>query len=257
MGIMRSVKSAVTDTKSAETVQAILACIQVASSDQYEALCDTLSVETNAIQCAERLEIEKNLFRSDVHSIHDRYAMVIFRVQDDEGHPVADFDLVLTAGPDADPNHLPQGFFVDRQRNSLNPETLTYYFNCDVMKGTAAVVDTDGNVIRDELPGAGMLGFKIIARPDGGFVHYLPCEIETSPDMLGLALHANSTTLVDIVLRRIVRKNAFSLQKVTGDTKARSFKNTRPGEGLLGKRSFYVKYCQQNDIDFIRRAAAG
>ena len=114
--------------------------------------------------------------------------MVIFRVHDDKGHPVNDYDLILTAGPDADPNHLPQGFFADRQRNRVNPETLTYFFNRDVMKGTEAVKDKNGKVIREAITGAEMLGFKIIARPSSGFVHYLPCEIKASQEMLEAAL---------------------------------------------------------------------
>jgi len=47
-------------------------------------------------------------------------------------------------------------------------------------------------------------------------------------------LHANSTTLVDIVLRRIVRKNVFSMEKVTGETKAVNFKNAKPGNEIVG-----------------------
>ena len=231
---MRSVKVTQNDSSSMETINAILACMQVATGQQYDALCDRFRAETDAVQKAEQIEIEQRLFRSDVSFIHDRYSMVIFRVQDDEGHPVSDFDLLLTAGPDADPNHLPQGFFIDRQRNAINPDTITYYLNRDVMKGTGEIIGTDKSFIRSAQSGSEMLGFRIIARPDSGFVHYLPCEIKASPDMLQTALHANSTTLVDIVLRRIVRKNVFSMEKVTGETKAVNFKNAKPGNEIVG-----------------------
>ncbi|MDD2853616.1 MAG: phospholipase [Desulfuromonadaceae bacterium] len=234
MGIMRSVKVTQNDVNSMETINAILACMQVASGDQYDALCDRFRAETDAVQKAEQVEIEQRLFRSDVRFIHDRYSMVIFRVQDDEGHPVADYDLLLTAGPDSDPNHLPQGFFIDRQRNAINPDTITYYLNRDVMKGTGEITGSDKNPIRTAQAGSEMLGFRIIARPDNGFVHYLPCEFKASPDMLQTALHANSTTLVDIVLRRIVRKNVFLVGKVTSGTKAVNFAKTKPGDEIVG-----------------------
>lgn len=233
MGIMRSVKEKLNDAKSSETVNAILECMQITTEKQYEALCNKFRTETEAVQKTEQLEIEQKLFRSDISFVHDRYAMVIFRVQDDEGYPVADFDLVLTAGPDADPNHLPKGFFVDRQRNSITPQTITYYFNRDVMKGAGIIRDKDNNIIREAIPGAEMLGFRIIARPDSGFVHYLPCEIKATPEMLQTALHANCTTLVDIVLRRIVRKNVFRVDKVTVETKRGGFKNTKPGDEII------------------------
>jgi len=234
MGIMFSVKETHDDSNSQETVNAILACIQVQTEAQYNALCDRFRDETEQVQKNEVVEVEQRLFRSDVNFIHDRFSMVIFRLRDDEGHPVSDFDLVLTAGPKADPNHLPQGFFVDRQRNSNNPETITYFFNRDVMKGAPAVVDQQDAVIREALPGADMLGLKIIARPDSGFVHYLPCEIKASEELLEKALHANSTTLVDIVLRRIVRKNVFRVDRMTSETKPVNFDKTKPGDEIVG-----------------------
>lgn len=234
MGIMRSVAESLADTNSRETVYAILACTQVRTDVEYMALCQQFRVETESVQKRELLEVERHLFRSDVNFIHDRYAMVMFRVRDDEGHPVTDYDLILTAGPEADPNHLPQGFFADRQRNSLNPEVITYFLNRDVMKGAPAVIADDGTVIRPALPGAGMLGFKLIARPDCGFVHYLPCEITATEEMLEQALHANSTTLVDIVLRRVVRKNVFRVERVVGEMVAEDFSGIGVGDEVVG-----------------------
>jgi hypothetical protein len=101
------------------------------------------------------------------------------------------------------------------------------------MKGSDAILDTDKCFIRSALTGSEMLGFRIIARPDNGFVHYLPCEIKASPEMLQTVLHANSTTLVDVVLRRVVRKNVFCMDKVTGETKPVNFKNTKPGNEIV------------------------
>lgn len=159
--------------------------------------------------------------------------MVIFRVLDDEGHPVTDYDLVLTAGENNDPNHLPPGFFVDRQRNSITPETITYFINYDIMTGSPAVNDNQGKVIRKQIPGAGKLGFRLTARPDSGFVRYLPCEIEATTDMLRAALRPNSTTLVDIVLRRIVSKNVFVAERMTSATVPVDFSGIKAGGGIV------------------------
>lgn len=234
MGVMRSVKESQGDTASQETVDSILACIKVQTEDQYKKLCDQFLAESEDVQDKERLEVETNLFRSDTFFIHDKFSMVIFRVRDEENHPVTDYDLILTAGPEADPNHLPRGFFADRQRNRVNPETITYFLNYDVMMGTAAVMDKEGKVVREAVKGAEMLGFKIVARPDSGFVHYLPCEIKASQGMLKAALHPNSTTLIDIRLRRVVRKNVFRVDKMTGQTKPVNFEKTKPGDEIVG-----------------------
>jgi hypothetical protein len=232
MGIMRSVKETPNDKNSQETVDAIFACIRVQTNDQYKELSGRFLAETDTVQKNEQVEIETRVLRSATYFIHDRFSMVIFRVHDDKGHPVNDYDLILTAGPEADPNHLPLGFFADRQRNRLNPETLTYFFNRDIMKGTDAVKDKNGTVIREAITGAEMLGFKLVARPNSGFVHYLPCEIKASQEMLEAALHRNSTTLIDICLRRVVRKNVFRVDKMTSQIKP-NFKDTKPGDEIV------------------------
>ena len=232
-GIMRSVKEKLTDKKSEETVQAILSCIKVRTKVQYENLRQRFSAETDVVQQNELVEVEKRLFRSDVQFIHDRFSMVIFRVRDHQDHPVTDFDLVLTAGPDDNPNHLPRGFFADRQRNKVNPETITYFFNYDVMKGTRPVPDENGNVIREAIGGAEMLGFRLVPRPKDGFVHYLDCGITATSELLEQALEPNATTLIDIRLRRVVRKNVFRVYDMNDTTQKSSFKDIDPGNEIV------------------------
>ena len=233
IGIMQSVKKSPTDRKSQETVDAILDCLKVRTKTQYQNLCQRFATQTKDVQERELLEVETRLFRSDAYFFHDKFSMVVFRVRDDEDYPITDYDLILTAGPESDPNHLPQGFFADRQRNSVNPETVTYYFNYGAMAGSEAVKDKDGDVVRGARAGAGTLGFRIVPRPGSGFVHYLPCEIKASKDMLQKALHSNSTTLFDIRLRRVVRKNVFCVDKMTNKTKPLNFSRTKPGDKIV------------------------
>lgn len=167
MGIMRSVAANTGGANSMETVTAILACIQVATEAEYAALCDRFQAETIAVQQNELLEVETHLFLSDTYFIHDKYSMVIFKVRDDQGYPVTDFDLVLTAGPNS------------------------------------------------------------------GFVHYLPCEIKATAEMLEKALFPNSTTLVEIVLKRIVTKNVFLVEEMTATTVPVDFSGTKPGDEMV------------------------
>jgi len=230
MGIMRSVKKGTRDKKSKETIDSILACIGISTKTEYKNLILQFEKETKDIQIKEKLETETHFLLSDTHFIQDKYSMVIFRIRDTEGHPVKDFDLILTAGVTSDPNLLPQGFFADKQRNSVNPETITYFFNYDIMKGTEKVESPEGKTIREATKGAQQLGFKVIPRPDEGFVHYLPCEISASKDLLEKALKPNSTTLVDICLQRVVYKNVMRLDK---GTKIQDFIKTEPGEEIV------------------------
>ena len=196
MGIMRGTGKAAGSAKGRDTVTAILDCIRVRSLADYRQVVKKHAAETMAVQEEERLEVEDKFLLPDSHFIHDRYSMVIFRLRDDEGYPITDFDLLLTAGRDNDPNKLPKGFFMDRQLNRRNGSTITYYFNYDIMVG-APEVKHGNKVIREATRGADALGLRVMPRPDEGFVHYLPCEIRASRALLEHTLLPNATTMID------------------------------------------------------------
>jgi len=212
MGIMASEKADVNDPLGADTVNAIIRCMQVATKENYYQLCDDFDNETAQLQQEEQLEIiEKGLiFRSKRYFIHDKYSMIIFRVCDAEGYPVRDYDLIFTSGPGNSPDQLPEGFFADRQRNSKNPETVTYYVNHDIMNGSPAIMDGD-NVVRPAVEGVTDLGVQVVPRPNNGFVRYYPFELQANSDFFNKVVSPNSTTLIEICLQRLVDKNVFVL----------------------------------------------
>ncbi len=90
---------------------------------------------------------------------------------------------------------------------------LTYYFSYDAMMGSPAVRDPNDQrkLLRAELPGADGLGLEIAARPDDGFVHYVPAALEVSKGVLQQFMKADETALIDIVLRRVVHEGVFRL----------------------------------------------
>jgi len=156
---------------------------------------------------------------------------VIFRVTDQEGYPVTDFDLILTAGDKSSPNHLPKGFFMDRQKNPNHHNTVTYYFNHSAMTSCPAVLDKndDNRVVRPALEGTRTLGFQIKPRPTEGFAHYVEGEIKASTQVFDAILKPNATTMVDIVLRRVVGEETCRLDK---GIQSHSFKKAKPGKPL-------------------------
>lgn len=227
-GILRSVKSA-PGARGADrdrpVVDALLECIGVRTLRQYEQLCTTFEERTLATQTAERVEVEERLL-GDRHYIHDRRSMVIWRVRDTSGAALTDFDLLFTAGPDASPNALPEGFVTDRQRNQRDGGTLTHFFNYDAMFGSEELAHR-GELLRRARRGTDTFGLRIEPRPATGFVHYLPAEAKPSPELLSVLLRPNETTLVDIVLRRNVREGVFRLKQGT-DASGR-FDRDEPG----------------------------
>ncbi len=227
MGIIRSVRD---DSRRHPTVDAVLSCLLVSNRDEYLSLCDEFATQNRTVRETERVEIITRSFIPNAVYFHDTHAMIIFRVCDDRGYAIGDFDLTLhgkikrRSGPD----FLPKGFFVDRQKNSRESGVLTYYFSYDAMTGLPAISNPRNRkkLLREELPGADGLGLEIVARPDTGFVHYVPAFLKVSRDVLQEFMRADETTLVDIVLRRVVHEGVFRL---TDKLDPESFTDQPPG----------------------------
>jgi hypothetical protein len=116
-----------------------------------------------------------------------RTSMLTIKVRDELG-PVDDFDFLLTAGARYDPDALPRGFFLDRQRNQIAPNTITYFFDYEALSQVQH------------------LGFRIAARPATGPMHYRPAEYRDT-----LFLRPHETTLLEIVLKRVLEADVFRL----------------------------------------------
>jgi hypothetical protein len=229
MGIVFSVGS--NDTKSNETINAIFDCIRVNTKKDYNAVIQKFDKETKLVQEKEKVEVEDRFLLNPRFFIRDRYTMIIFRVVDTEGYPVNDYDLILTAGAENNPDHLPEGFFVDRQQNKSNKNTVTYFLNYDIMQGSEAIKNPKNpqKIIREKTDGIDKLGLIIKPRPDEGFVKYVECRYAASKDLFSKALNPNSTTMVEIVMQRAVDKEIFRMEPLT---KSKSFKNAKPSNDL-------------------------
>jgi len=225
------------DPAGQETVNAILDCLAVNSDADYQQLVAAFADQTAANQQAERLEpvTDRLITLTKRYFIHDRFCMVIFRVTDTEGNAITDFDLLFTAG-DNNPNHLPEGFFADRQQNSHHKETITYFVNYDILKGAAAVTD-NAKEVRAATPGVDKLGLQVNPRPDSGFVRYRPLEIIAQPEFFAKMVKPNSTILVDIRLQRLVSKEVFRLEGPLGpampDDKTGDFAKVQSGDQFV------------------------
>jgi hypothetical protein len=198
MGIMRSVRAG--DDGRHPTLAAVLRCLAVTSAGSYRNCVKAFATLTDDTQESERKTTQKELFLFRRTFTTSRYFMLVFRVSDDRGNVLADYDITFTAGPDYDPNHLPPGFFVDRQRNKRSPGKLTYYLDYDVMAPwfkKPALQDC--------------FGFRIAARPDDGYAFYTVGEHQGKYSALAKFFAANQTVMVDVVLKRQVMEGVFRL----------------------------------------------
>lgn len=224
MGIMRSILADVTPNA---TVDAILQCLRVASRKDYASLFDAFRVQTAEVQQREQVEDRSVIGPFDHQVIVDPCSMLVFRVRDDQGNALKDFDLLLT-GKDGNPNSLPPGFFIARQRNHLDPGTLTYYLNYARMQGSPAVTYKDKQ-LRPTLRPCESLGLHVIPYPQEGFVLYQPATLTASAENLANFIKPNQTTIVDIVMRRIVREGVYRL---TQNPSPEDFTKQPPGKPI-------------------------
>ncbi len=222
MGIMRSIPA---DATPNATVTAILQCLRVNTLKDYAAVFDQFHARTMEVQRQEQVEDRSRLGPFDHQVIVDPCSMLVFRVRDDQGNAIEDFDILLTAGSDSSPNHLPPGFFIDRQRNHLDPGTLTYYINYTRMAGGSPVT-FKGRQLRPALQSCGSLGLKVVPYPQEGFVLYQPASLKATEENLKNLIQLNQTTIVDIVMRRIIREGVYRL---TQNPSPQDFTRQPPG----------------------------
>ncbi|OYY73724.1 MAG: phospholipase [Gammaproteobacteria bacterium 28-57-27] len=216
MGIMGSVKA--DDDASHPTVNGLLQCLAVNSVASYKKMCKTLADLSEQTQAAERSRKTRELFLFEREFITSRYCMFVFRITDDRNNSLADYDLLFTAGPNYDENHLPEGFFVDRQRNQRNPGKLTYYIDYDKMAEW---------LTKPELQGK--FGLKIVARPAAGYAYYVVAEHRGTFSSLKQFFAPNQTLMVDIQLTRHVTEGVFRL---TQKLEPESFKDQPKGSDI-------------------------
>lgn len=209
-GILRSIRA---DDPDHPTVSRILRCMLVRDRPGYDRLSRQFDAENRQTIAEERVEPAEALLRPDHVEIHDRQSMLIFRVTDDQGHVIENFDLLLTANDD-DPNKLPVGFLTDRQGNKRHKGTVTFFINYDLMAGSEELRHPKKkSVVRKATVGVEELGFRITPHQEKAdlFVRYVGSTVKATKKQLESLLRPNETTLIDVVLRRIVGRGVFRL----------------------------------------------
>jgi hypothetical protein len=213
------------------TVDAILRCLQVRDSAGYAALCDAFDRE-NAQRDADKVELEPaGPFPPRVH-IHDPRSLVIVRLTDEAGNPLANTGCLFTAGPEASPDHMPPGFMLDRQTNSRARNTISLYFDYSLLAGDARVPDPRNTrkTLRPAASSHRPYGALVQPADLTGLVHHALARNKPGDDLFDL-LAPHQTTVLDVVLPRKVHEGVFRL---TQDLAPQDFSRPVPGEAIGG-----------------------
>jgi hypothetical protein len=156
--------------------------------------------------------------------------MVLFRLLDDSGARVPEMNLLLTAGPAADPNQLPQGFLTDRQGNRRAPGNLCFFLNHAALAGCPEIRDGE-RVVREALVPRPPYGLRLLPRQANDWVEHWLAELGATGAGLLDRVRPNETTIIDLRLTRVVREGVF---RFTRQLSARSFRDDPPGAPVAG-----------------------
>ena len=212
LGIMRSVTPKNAAAK--PVVSEIVKCLQVKNDADYAARTEALDLLTRTTQIANAEQYGGRI---------RRFVMFIFRIRDDAGHTIGDYDLVLL-GDDFEPDRLPKGFFVDRQKNPQS-QALVYYLDYDVLVSAANL-----GIRVDARPSFGPAGKT---QPEG-FAGYRRGEFRLTGKQFGQLVRPNETVYVDMTLSCNVGCEAIRFEPIGGSRG--SFKCTKPGGAVPRRR---------------------
>jgi len=98
---------------------------------------------------------------------------------------------------------------------------LTYFLDANILHGSSPI-NFNGKQLRQKIVGLKNLGLKIQAHPSQGIVHYSLAELTSNAKNLQNFIQFNQTTMIDIVIKRVIKPDIFSL---TTEQKSESFKN--------------------------------
>src|SRR5690606_20580216 len=158
------------------------------------ALCAAFALENAARQdVGSRLEVEKVPVLPDRTYIHDPRSMVIFRLLDAQQLGTPDVKVLLTAGPNNDPNQLPENFLADRQFNKRSGN-LTFFLNYAALAGCPPIPGLKaGSIARPALIPRQPYGLRIQPRDGDAFVEYWSAELHANVQDLLPLIPANET----------------------------------------------------------------
>jgi len=226
IGVMRSVKA---NNDAHETLSGILRCIKVSTKEEYKKVCEDFAQQTITVQNdpEEQVEADLNFLLPDKYFITDPKSMLIVKITDEDGKDIGECDIVFT-GPENDPNKLQHGFQSNRQRNKFNKSTVNFFCNYTAMAGGPEIKYKD-KTLRAKKEGVKQLGLMIDPHNNSGFAHYVRGRINANDKQLGQILFPNQTTLLEIVMKRVVHEGTF---RINQNRKGEEFKDADSGKTI-------------------------
>ncbi len=186
----------------------VMPLIEEALSTSYDATAYEKIAKNWAAVSATTLNRASRLTRKpmewDRQAQYEGHAQLIFRVRDQYGDDVKDYDITFnTKARKKDENRL-ELMIEDKHVNKVHPGTITFYLRLQKIKK---------KVIVDQLKKiTARLHLEITAfEKESKDIDYLPLKIDLSPDQQRQILQPFRTTLIDVTLLRLPSEKVFAM----------------------------------------------
>jgi len=180
--------------------------LAVGSDEQYGEVARSWQKVTRETQ--HKVGRRKGKQSWDLHHQYEGHSQLIFRLNDQFGDAVEEFDLTFRSGGGTDRSKL-ERMIEDKHINSRHRGTVLYYLR------TQKYVGPEGNrKITSRLEDVAPLDFEITGyEPDSDRIAYLPVRIKLTAREVQALIQPFRTTIVDVVMLRLPHGEVFRLKK--------------------------------------------
>ena len=149
-------------------------------------------------------KLKRNILDWNRQNQYEGHTQLIVRLKDQFGNDVKNYDITFHSTTDTDDKYYLEKMIQDKYVNSSHQGTTTYYLRTMAYKNKQWK-----NLLEHVAP----VGIEITAyEPSSAeLIAYVPLNIQLDGDHLRSALQTFSTTIIDVTMLRLPKKEVFSI----------------------------------------------
>ncbi|MDH5388573.1 MAG: hypothetical protein OEY06_08995 [Gammaproteobacteria bacterium] len=152
-------------------------------------------------------DLRSNIFEWDKQSQYEGHAQLIFRIVDQFGNAVEDFDITFKTHEFSKNQPRLEKMIEDQHGNKKDKGTITFYLRTQSYdKVNREWIDLLNEVANLDIE---ITGYE----PLSGDISYLPVNIHLTTDLIQRVIQNFRTTIVDVVLVRLPSEKVFNIEK--------------------------------------------
>ncbi|MBF0275791.1 MAG: hypothetical protein HQK84_11230, partial [Nitrospinae bacterium] len=150
-------------------------------------------------------KLTSTILEWDKQAQYEGHAQLIFRLQDQFGNPVEDFDIMINSGEKKEGFYLLENLVEDKHNNDHDKGSITFYLRTQKF---------ENNTWKELLENVMPTNLEITGHEaSSDDINYLPLTISLTPEQIRKVIQSFRTTIFDITLLRLPSEKVFSITK--------------------------------------------